>query len=87
MGAGGSMLPSLYVCPVSEYRPGDAVSAGAACSSGKVGASHVLEAMGVDAGIARSAVRVSIGPTTTEEDLERFVAAWQAATGRPALAA
>jgi cysteine desulfurase len=66
---------------------GIAVSAGAACSSGKVGSSHVLEAMGVDAGIARSAVRVSIGLTTTEEDLEKFVAAWQAATGRAALAA
>ena len=45
---------------------GMAVSAGAACSSGKVGASHVLEAMGLGAEIARSAIRVSLGPQTTK---------------------
>ncbi len=40
---------------------GVAVSAGAACSSGKVGTSHVLEAMGLAPEIARSAIRVSLG--------------------------
>ena len=40
---------------------GVAVSAGAACSSGKVGASHVLQAMGVEPDIARAAIRVSLG--------------------------
>lgn len=66
---------------------GIAVSAGAACSSGKVGSSHVLEAMGTDPRIARAAVRVSLGRDTTVKDVERFVAAWLAATGQPALAA
>ena len=66
---------------------GIAVSAGAACSSGKVGTSHVLEAMGVAPEIARGAVRVSLGPSSTTEDVQRFVAAWNAATGRPAMAA
>jgi cysteine desulfurase len=66
---------------------GFAVSAGAACSSGKVASSHVLEAMGVAPDIARAAVRVSLGPGTTAEDIERFVAAWTAATGTAALAA
>jgi cysteine desulfurase len=66
---------------------GFAVSAGAACSSGKVASSHVLEAMGAAPEIARGAVRVSLGPETTAEDIERFVAAWTAATGTAALAA
>lgn len=66
---------------------GMAVSAGAACSSGKVGTSHVLDAMGLDPAIARSAVRISIGRATTKEELKRFVVAWQAATRRPAMAA
>lgn len=66
---------------------GIAVSAGAACSSGKVGTSHVLEAMGVAPEIARGAVRVSLGPGSTEEDVKKFVVAWNAATGQPAMAA
>jgi cysteine desulfurase len=66
---------------------GIAVSAGAACSSGKVGASHVLEAMALPPEIARAAVRVSLGPTSTAQDVEKFVAALAAATGQPALAA
>jgi cysteine desulfurase len=55
---------------------GIAVSAGAACSSGKVGTSHVLEAMGVAPGIARAAIRVSLGWTSTEADVSAFVEAW-----------
>jgi cysteine desulfurase len=66
---------------------GIAVSAGAACSSGKVGTSHVLEAMGLVPEIARAAVRVSLGPGSTADDVEKFVAALAAATGQPALAA
>ncbi len=56
---------------------GVAVSAGAACSSGKVGANSVLEAMGLGAEIARSAVRVSLGPQTSEDDIAAFLAAWE----------
>ncbi|WP_334148721.1 cysteine desulfurase family protein [Hyphomicrobium sp.] len=55
---------------------GLAVSAGAACSSGKVGESHVLAAMGLPPEIANSAIRVSLGPETTEQDIAAFLAAW-----------
>jgi cysteine desulfurase len=56
---------------------GFAISAGSACSSGKVRESRVLRAMGFDAGQAASAVRVSLGPATTEDEVLRFVQAWQ----------
>jgi cysteine desulfurase len=55
---------------------GIAVSAGAACSSGKVQPSHVLAAMGVSPELARGAVRISLGPETAESDIERFLRAW-----------
>lgn len=55
---------------------GIAVSAGSACSSGKVTASPVLAAMGLDRAVAGSAVRVSLGPASADEDIERFLAAW-----------
>ena len=55
---------------------GVSVGAGAACSSGKVGRSHVLAAMGVGEDIAQSAIRVSLGWTTTEADVDRFLEAW-----------
>ncbi len=56
---------------------GVAVSSGAACSSGKVAASHVLAAMGAPGNLARGAVRVSLGYATQEADIERFLAAWR----------
>jgi cysteine desulfurase len=55
---------------------GIAVSAGSACSSGKVGPSHVLAAMGIEAGEAQTAIRVSLGWASTASDVDRFVAAW-----------
>ena len=55
---------------------GFAVSAGSACSSGKVKASRVLKAMGYDEKTAGSAIRVSIGPSTTAADLDSFADAW-----------
>jgi len=55
---------------------GFAVSSGAACSSGKVGPSRVLRAMGYDDAAAASAIRVSLGPTTTEDEILRFADAW-----------
>jgi cysteine desulfurase len=66
---------------------GIAVSAGAACFSGKVKASHVLEAMGLGLDIAGSAIRVSLGPETSEGDVAAFLAAWEKVAGRAALAA
>jgi cysteine desulfurase len=56
---------------------GVAVSSGAACSSGKVQPSHVLAAMGVSPTLLRGAVRVSLGWSTTETDIERFLSAWR----------
>ncbi len=66
---------------------GIAVSAGAACTSGKVAASHVLEAMGLGPEISRSAIRVSLGPTTHAGDIAAFLAAWEKIAGRAAIAA
>jgi cysteine desulfurase len=61
---------------------GFAVSAGSACSSGKVRASRVLKAMGYDEALAGQAIRVSIGPGVTKDDVGRFAQAWTAAYGR-----
>lgn len=55
---------------------GFAVSAGSACSSGKVKASRTLKAMGYGETEAASAIRVSLGPLTTEEEVLRFAEAW-----------
>jgi cysteine desulfurase len=66
---------------------GIAVSAGAASSSGKVGRSHVLAAMGLSPEIASSAIRVSIGTATTEKDIAAFLAAWQSMRGDTQIAA
>ena len=55
---------------------GFAVSSGSACSSGKVKAPRVLSAMGLSPREAEGAIRVSLGPTTTEEDVLRFADAW-----------
>jgi cysteine desulfurase len=51
------------------------VSSGAACSSGKIGRSHVLKAMGVSDDLARCALRVSFGWNSTEEDADAAIAA------------
>lgn len=51
---------------------GIAVSAGSACSSGKVGASEVLNAMGVEGNLG--AIRVSFAPQNTRADIDRFIA-------------
>ena len=55
---------------------GVAVGAGSACSSGKVEPSHVLAAMGVAPEQASTAIRVSLGRDTTEDDVSTFLAAW-----------
>ena len=53
-----------------------AVSAGSACSSGKVKASRTLKAMGYDEALAGQAIRISLGPANTEEEVLRFVEVW-----------
>lgn len=54
------------------------VSTGSACSSGKVQPSHVLAAMGLPPAEAKTALRVSLGWSTTRSDVERFLAAFAA---------
>ncbi len=64
---------------------GIAVSAGSACASGSLKPSHVLRAMGWSEDATREVVRVSFGRTTSDADVERFIAAWRGvarATGR-----
>ncbi len=61
---------------------GIAVSAGAACSSGKVARSAVLSTMGVDEALAGAAIRVSLGWATKAADIETFLTAWAMIAGR-----
>jgi cysteine desulfurase len=61
---------------------GFAVSAGAACSSGKIETSNVLLAMGVDKNVANTAIRVSLGISNTLEDINSFIAAWKSIYSR-----
>ncbi len=56
-------------------RTGIAVSSGSACASGSNEVSHVLTAMGVDADIARGAIRISLGKDTTESEIDTLLAA------------
>jgi cysteine desulfurase len=61
---------------------GVAVSSGSACSSGKVGKSHVLAAMGVNPALASGAIRVSFGWSSNEADVEHFAGAFAKAVER-----
>jgi cysteine desulfurase len=61
---------------------GFAISAGMACSSGKVGESPALRAMGLGAEAARSAIRVSLGPDAAQTDIDGFATAWTRAHAR-----
>ena len=60
---------------------GIAVSSGSACSSGKVQPSHVLEAMGFRPEIAKGAVRLSLGWSTSDADIDRCLEAWRKLSG------
>ena len=66
---------------------GIAVSAGAACSSGKVGVSHVLKAMGAAEVEASSAIRVSLGWQSHAGDIDQLIEAWRALYVRAGAAA
>jgi cysteine desulfurase len=85
-GAAAPRLPNTCCCTMPGVSAetqvmaldlsGVAVSAGAACSSGKVETSRVLRAMGADEEVAGWAIRVSLGWDSVDEDVARFVAAW-----------
>ena len=63
---------------------GFAVSAGSACSSGKIRQSRVLQAMGYDEETSGCAIRVSLGPGVTKDDVLRFAQTWAKARIRQA---
>lgn len=86
VGNSARMLPNT-LCLIAPHWKGEtqvmamdlagfAVSAGSACSSGKVKASRTLKAMGYDEGLAGQAIRISLGPDNTEDEVLRFVEVW-----------
>src|SRR5690606_15036045 len=89
-GEGEARLPNTVFFSIPEVKAetaliafdlaGVSISAGSACSSGKVGASRVLKAMGF--GDTISGLRVSVGHQTTDEDIERFASALRDFVGR-----
>ncbi|MEO7503913.1 MAG: aminotransferase class V-fold PLP-dependent enzyme [Sphingomicrobium sp.] len=66
---------------------GIAVSAGSACSSGKMKSSAVMAAMHVDPAIAGSFLRISFGPSTSEAEVDAFLAEWRRIADRAQRAA
>ena len=86
VGCNGTRLPNT-LCIIAPGWKGEtqvmamdlagfAVSAGSACSSGKVRASRVLQAMGFDDALAAQAIRLSMGPGVTKEMVLRFADLW-----------
>lgn len=61
---------------------GFAVSAGSACSSGKMKESSVMQAMGVDPAVASSFLRISFGPQTSHSDVDAFLEEWRRVAAR-----
>jgi cysteine desulfurase len=86
-GEGAPRLPNCTLFTVPGMRAetavigfdlaGIAVSSGSACSSGKVQPSHVLDAMGFSSSLAQGAVRLSLGWSTAEADIDRTLEAWR----------
>ena len=82
-GQGAPRLPNTTLFAVPGFKAetaiiafdlnGIAVSSGSACSSGKVQASHVLAAMGVEPELARGALRISLGWSTSDSDVENLL--------------
>lgn len=85
-GASAARLPNTTLVAVPGLKAetaliafdlnGIALSSGSACSSGKVQASHVLQAMGVEPALAAGALRISLGWETRESDVEKLLTAW-----------
>ncbi|MGP0060620.1 MAG: cysteine desulfurase family protein [Beijerinckiaceae bacterium] len=90
-GAGSQRLPntSCFAVPAMEAQlllmsldvEGIAVSSGSACSSGKVKPSHVLAAMGIESGLAKGAIRLSLGWNSRAEDVRAFGRAFEKSIG------
>lgn len=85
-GEGSERLPNTTLFSIPHIKAetavialdleGVAVSSGAACSSGKVTPSHVLAAMGYDPETTRGAIRLSLGYSSTEAEIDAFLKAW-----------
>ena len=92
VGNGAARLPNTISVVAPGWRgesqvmamdlAGFAISAGSACSSGKVRVSRVLRAMGFDDGQAGQAIRLSLGPGVTEAQVLRFAETWAVAYRR-----
>lgn len=88
VGKGAKRLPNTLCLATAGWKgetqvmqmdlAGYAISAGSACSSGKVRANRVLKAYGYDEDVAAGAIRVSLGPDATEQDVMGFADAWLA---------
>ena len=91
VGAGVERLPNTLAFAIPGLKAetaliafdlaGIALSSGSACSSGKVKRSHVLDAMGVEPALAEGVLRVSLGWSTTKEDVIRFAEACEKVVG------
>ncbi|MBX6328451.1 MAG: cysteine desulfurase [Pseudolabrys sp.] len=87
VGAGAARLPNTTLVLVPGMKAetaliafdlnGIALSSGSACSSGKVRASHVLAAMGFAPPLARAALRISLGRSSQEAEVDRFLETWK----------
>ncbi|MBB3019428.1 cysteine desulfurase [Microvirga lupini] len=91
VGAQAERLPNTFAFAIPGLKAetaliafdlaGVALSSGSACSSGKVKRSHVLDAMGVEPAVAEGVLRVSLGWSTTKEDVIRFAEACERVVG------
>ena len=81
---GGYRMPGVAASSqlINFDMEGIAVSAGSACSSGTLKASHVLGAMGWATVAGSEVIRVSFGPETDESDIMRFVEIWRSISAR-----
>jgi cysteine desulfurase len=75
---GASSASLLVQCDLAGF----AVSAGSACSSGKMKKSDVLEAMRIPANVANGFLRISFGPATDESEVEQFLSEWRQIASR-----
>ncbi|MBF9197744.1 cysteine desulfurase family protein [Microvirga terrestris] len=91
VGAQAERLPNTFAFAIPGLKAetaliafdlaGVALSSGSACSSGKVKRSHVLDAMGVEPALSKGVLRVSLGWSTTKEDVIRFAEACERVVG------
>ncbi|MDM7983472.1 MAG: cysteine desulfurase family protein [Maricaulis sp.] len=92
LGEGAERLPNTIGLAVPGWRgetqvmamdlAGISISAGAACSSGKAKASKMGTALGLDEALSEGVIRISLGWSTTEEDVDAAIKAWTEAWAR-----